>query len=75
MSPARKAVNVSPHDTNALTFVPNALYFGGAGTVNLRTIGATTNTTFTVVAGGTLEVRAQYVYATGTNATGIVALL
>lgn len=74
MATARNAVTVTPHDTNVLSPIPDALYVGGAGTVTLRARGSSADVVMTAVAGGHLLVQAQYVRATGTTATGIVGL-
>lgn len=73
--PSRRPFTVTPHDTNELTFLPKALYVGTGGTVILRGVDGATDVTFVNVANGQiLDVRAQYVRATGTTAANIVAL-
>jgi hypothetical protein len=73
--PSRRAIAVSPHDTNELTILPKALYIGGGGAVVLRSVESASDVTFRNVASGqVLDVRAQFVRATGTTATDIVAL-
>jgi hypothetical protein len=75
LGPARRAVVVTPHDTNELAVLPTALYIGGGGAVVLRSVDAASDVTFRNVASGqVLDVRAQFVRATGTTATDIVAL-
>jgi hypothetical protein len=74
MMTARNAVPVTPHDTNPIAPTPGFLYVGGAGNVKLRAKGSNVDVVMTAVAGGYLLVQAQYVYATGTTATGIVGL-
>lgn len=72
--PAKNAVAVTPHDTNAIASC-RALYVGGAGNVTLRTNDDDADVLFTAVpAGSILPVRVRYVRATGTTATAIVAL-
>jgi hypothetical protein len=74
-SPARQWQAVTPADgaTAQFPITPKSIYVGGAGNIVLRdAIG--TNVTFTVVAGSFLPLCATRVQATGTNATGIVAL-
>lgn len=74
-SPSRAPYAVSPHDTNELPLIPKALYIGSGGAVVLRGVGGNTDVTFKNVASGQiLDVRAQYLRATGTTATDIVAL-
>ncbi len=73
--PARAPFAVTPHDTNELTTIPKALYVGTGGNVTLRGVGGSADVVFKNVANGqVLDVRAQYVRATGTTATDIVAL-
>lgn len=66
---------VTPHDTNELDYVTNGLLIGGAGTLSVVARDDTDPVTITVVAGQTVPVRAKLVRATGTTATGIVALI
>lgn len=75
MGPARKLLAVTPHDTNELDLLPNALSFGADGTVSIIAQDDTAPVTVTVKAGQILPVRARIVRATGTTATGIVALI
>jgi hypothetical protein len=74
MSPSRHAFAVAPSDSAALSPVPKALFVGGAGTVTLRTIDSDADVTLTVQAGQILPLRATYVRASGTSASGLVAL-
>ena len=74
-APARAPFAVTPHDTNELATIPKALYIGTGGNVVLRGVGGAADVTFKNVANGqTLDVRAQYVRATGTTAADIVGL-
>ena len=74
-APATDAVAVTPHDTNPLANIPTALFIGTGGTVILRGVNGAADATFTNVANGTvLPIRASHVRATGTTASGIVAL-
>ncbi|WEK43658.1 MAG: hypothetical protein P0Y64_02150 [Candidatus Sphingomonas colombiensis] len=74
-SPARSAAAVSPHDTNALTDIPKALYVGTGGTIVMRGVAGLADQTWKNVPNGALlPFRAQYVRATGTTATDILAL-
>ena len=72
--PARRAFAVTPSDGVALTLLPKALLAGGAGLIVLRAIDSTTDVTIAVAAGQIVPIRASHVRATGTTATGIVAL-
>ncbi len=74
-APARRALAVTPHDTNALTDIPKALYVGTAGNVTMRGVdGAADQLWKNVPAGALLPFRAAYVRATGTTAADILAL-
>lgn len=74
-APAESFAAVTPNDTTPLPFTPRAFYIGGDGNVVLQSVQTQANVTFTGVKQGTiLPVRANIVRATGTTATGIVAL-
>ena len=72
--PSRHAFAVTPSDAAPLSPVPKALFVGGAGTVTLRTIDSAADVTLNVQAGQILPLRATHVRASGTTATGLVAL-
>lgn len=72
---SRAPYAVTPSDSVELSVIPKALYIGTGGTVILRGVGAGADVTFKNVANGQiLDVAAQYVRATGTTASDIVAL-
>lgn len=74
-APSRAPFSITPHDSNELPVIPKALYVGTGGTVALRGIGASTDVSFVNVANGQiLDVRAQYIRATGTTASDIIGL-
>lgn len=73
ISPARRLAVVTPSDAADLAEIPKALLIGGAGTVSLIAADDTVAVTLTVEA-GVLPIRVRRVRATGTTATGIVAL-
>lgn len=74
-APATRAVAVVPHDTAALGDIPKALFVGTGGTLTMRGPGGGADVAWkNVPAGSILPFRAQYVRATGTTATDIVAL-
>jgi len=74
-APATRAVAVAPHDTNALTDIPKALYVGTGGDITMRGVAGTSDQLWKNVPAGTvLPFRAQYVRATGTSAADILAL-
>lgn len=66
------AREVTPHNGTDLG-VTDALYVAGAGTLSVVMANDVT-VSFTVPAGVTLDLAVQIVRATGTTATGIVAL-
>jgi len=74
IAPSRHAFAVTPGDALPLSPIPKALFVGGAGTLTLRAIDSTADVTFIVQAGQILPVRAAYVRASGTSASGLVAL-
>ncbi|MBS0479059.1 MAG: hypothetical protein JSR79_07155 [Proteobacteria bacterium] len=74
-APARRALAVTPHDANALSDIPKALYVGTAGDITMRGVdGAADQLWKNVPAGALLPFRAQYVRASGTTAADILAL-
>jgi len=74
-APATRAVAVVPHDSIALVDIPKALFIGTGGTIVLRGVGGGADTIWRNLASGSvLPVRAQFVRATGTTATDLLAL-
>lgn len=71
-APALGAVEVTPSDATDLSPTARALYVGGAGT--LEVIMQSGDTVTFTNAEGVLPIRVKRVLATGTTATGIVAL-
>jgi hypothetical protein len=68
-------VAVTPNDTTNIAPAPcDAFYVGGAGTVVVIDIGGTTLTLTGALAGTVYPLRVMRVLATGTTATGIIAL-
>ena len=75
VGPARAPFAVTPSDTIDLPLVPKAIYVGTGGNVVLRGVDATADVTFKNVASGqVIDVRAQFVRATGTTAADLVGL-
>ena len=72
-SPASFLQDVTPDDANDLPVISRALNVATAGTVRVTTSGGDT-ATVTIVAGVAFPVRARRIWATGTTATGIVAM-
>ena len=74
-APATRVVAVVAHDANALADVPKALFVGTGGAIVMRGVGDSADATWKNVAdGAVLPFRAQFVRATGTTATDILAL-
>jgi hypothetical protein len=73
-APARGGEEVTPADGSDLTYVSRALYVGAAGDVT-AVMRDGQELTFEAVPGGTLlPIAVTRVKATGTTATGIVAI-
>ena len=72
-SPAAHAASVTPNDSTDLTASSRALYIGTSGDVKVTTVGGET-VTFASVPVGVLPVRVQRVWATGTDASDIIAI-
>ncbi|KQM64422.1 hypothetical protein ASE75_10680 [Sphingomonas sp. Leaf17] len=74
-APATRAVAVVPHDTNPLADITKALFVGGGGAITMRGVAGSADTVFRNVGSGSiLPFRAQFVRASGTTATDILAL-
>ena len=74
ISPARGGEEVSPCDATARSQVSRALYIGQSGDVDVTLADGDTMVFQAVPGGSLLPIRAEFVRATGTTATGIVAL-
>ena len=72
-SPAGHVAAVTPDDATDLPRASRALNVAGAGSLRVTTVAGTT-ATLQVAAGIAFPVRVTRVWATGTTATGIVAL-
>jgi len=74
-APSRAPFSITPHDSNELSVIPKALYIGTGGTIVLRGVEASADVNFVNVANGQiLDVRTQYIRATGTTASDIIGL-
>lgn len=74
-APATRAVAVTPDDATPLPDIPKALFVGTGGAIAMRGVnGAADQTWKNVPSGSVLPFRAQYVRATGTTATDLLAL-
>lgn len=72
-SPAAHAASVTPNDSTDLAASSRALYIGTSGDVKVTTVGGN-DVTFANVPVGVLPIRVKRVHATGTSATGIIAI-
>lgn len=74
-APSTYALAVTPHDSNALTDIPKALFVGTGGHISMRgKNGAADQLWKNVPSGAILPFRAQYIRATGTTAADLLAL-
>lgn len=75
-NPARGLMAITPADGTELSVVPKALFVGTGGNLRLRCVEDGAPVVLKNVASGQiLPLRACQVYATGTSAADIVALL
>ena len=75
IGPAVMLRAVTPSDADELEFVTNGIVPGTAGTIAVVAQEDGSAVTLTVNAGQVLPIRARKIMATGTTATGIVALI
>lgn len=73
-SPATILLEVTPSDVADLSATSRAINVAAAGSVRVTTSGGSTATIY-VAAGVGFPVRATRIWATGTTATGIVAMV
>ncbi len=73
-APARDAAAVVPNDITDLTVLPRAIYVGQSGAVSVRMSGGQTVIFTNAQSGSFLPIRALGINATGTTATGLIAL-
>lgn len=71
-SPARNAEGVTPSDVSELPNSARFLYVGGAGDIEVTTLGD--DKVILAAASGFVPISVKQVHAAGTSATGIVAL-
>jgi hypothetical protein len=73
--PARQAFAITPNATSEIDPLPKAVFVGTGGDIVGRAAGSGADVTFKNVASGqVLDVRFQYIRATGTTAADIVGL-
>jgi hypothetical protein len=66
-SPARQCFAITPHDTNKLPVVTKGIRACGDGTVTFQAIDSDTDVAHPVYDGERIDVRVEYVRATGTD--------
>ena len=72
--PARAPFPIVPDDDDALPLLPKGIYVGTGGDVCLRGIESDVDVTYRNLGDGSyIAVRAQYVRATGTTASNLIA--
>jgi len=71
---AQEAVDVTPNNSTDLAKVPASLYVGSTGDVKVDMLNGGTVTFVNVPDGTFLPILVTRVYATGTDATNIIAL-
>lgn len=72
---ARKLRVVVPHDTNELEFVSNGILCATGGVAVIVAVDDNVAVSLPVVAGQIYPIRVKSIRASGTTATGIVALI
>ncbi len=76
IDPARGAFVITPHNSDALAVLPRAIFVGTGGSVVLRAVDSGADVTLKNLASGqVIDVRAQYVRASGTTAADLVGLV
>lgn len=72
-SASRAPFAITPHDTNALPWLPKRIFVGTGGNVTLCGVDGAADVVYKNLANGVyLNVRPQYIRATGTTAADIV---
>lgn len=75
IGPASRLRAVVPSNDEDLEYVTNGIIASGAGTISIIARDDTAAVTVPIAAGQLLPIRAKRIRATGTTATGIVALI
>ncbi|KTT73541.1 spike base protein, RCAP_Rcc01079 family [Sphingomonas endophytica] len=74
LAPSTAPFAIQPDDASPLPTIPKGIYVGGGGTVVLRGVGGSADVTYRNLPDASyIAVRAQYVRATGTTATYLIA--
>jgi hypothetical protein len=71
-APPEEAAPIAPDNTADLAVATRALYVGTGGDVRLRMLGGGEVTLTNLASGSLIPVRAIRVFATGTNANGLI---
>jgi hypothetical protein len=74
LGPARNAVAVTPNDGTDLTNVSRGIIAGSTGNISVNMSGSGSAVVIAVVAGQLYPIAVSRILATGTSATGIVAI-
>lgn len=72
--PSANAAAVTPSDSTDLSFITTQVIASGAGVISVNMQGTGSAVPIPVAAGVPLSIRVRRILATGTTATGIVAL-
>lgn len=73
--PARQAFAITPHASNEIDPLPKAIFIGTGGDLVGRAVGSGQDVTFrNLQSGQILDVRLQYVRASGTSAANLLGL-
>lgn len=76
IGPARGAVAITPHDTNAQPIGLRGIYVGGTGDIVARAVDSSADVTFkSCPVGLIIPIKAQYIRNTSTTATLLVGLI
>ena len=73
-SPAKSAFDITPHNTNDLTYVTRGIYVGASGDLKVDMANGETVIFVDIAAGVIHPLRVKRVYLTGTDATGIIGV-
>ena len=71
---ARIAEAITPSDDDDLAWTTKAIYCGSDGDIVLTAVDSTSSTTFSVLQGTILPIRAKKVHSTSTTVTQIIGL-
>jgi hypothetical protein len=72
--PSHAPYSVTPSDSTELPIVPKGIYVGSGGDVTLRGIDGTADVTYRNLPDASyIAVRAQFIRATGTTASNLIA--